>query len=326
MRACVSTRAPSVRRLRARPASVRACEPAGTACGWAGGRAGGRAAGRGCVRECVRGCVRACVCVCTCMRTPRACVRRECVWVRRECACLCVLLPDAPAAPTCPLQEMGHHDNIIKLLNIIKSENDRDIYLVFNYMETDLHAVIRANILQDIHKQYVVYQVRAAPACGDRGPGGCAVGGLSRARGPAPREGRWSRQRRPPDPRFPTPPRPPATALESAQVHAHRGAAAQGHQAEQPAAERRLPRRVSSRSRWPASRRALCCVAPGGPVTRAGVDRQQRGDGARFNGSAPRAQRKGVGREGGRKRATWRARESKREQRVGVGLHSMTAS
>lgn len=60
------------------------------------------------------------------------------------------------------LTELGQHDNIIRLLNILKSENDRDIYLVFNYMETDLHAVVRANILEDIHKQYVVYQLLKA--------------------------------------------------------------------------------------------------------------------------------------------------------------------
>ncbi len=41
----------------------------------------------------------------------------------------------------------------------MKAENDRDIYLVFEYMETDLHAVIRANILEEIHKQYVMYQL-----------------------------------------------------------------------------------------------------------------------------------------------------------------------
>lgn len=40
-----------------------------------------------------------------------------------------------------------------------KADNDRDIYLVFEYMETDLHAVVRANILEDIHKQYVMYQL-----------------------------------------------------------------------------------------------------------------------------------------------------------------------
>jgi mitogen-activated protein kinase 15 len=29
--------------------------------------------------------------------------------------------------------------------------------MVFDFMETDLHAVIRAGILEEIHKQYIVY-------------------------------------------------------------------------------------------------------------------------------------------------------------------------
>ena len=49
------------------------------------------------------------------------------------------------------LQELNGHENIIPLLNVIKAENDKDIYLVFEYMETDLHTVIRANILEPIH-------------------------------------------------------------------------------------------------------------------------------------------------------------------------------
>jgi len=57
------------------------------------------------------------------------------------------------------LQELNGHDNIVKLLNVLKADNDRDIYLVFDYMETDLHAVIRASILEEIHKQYIVYQL-----------------------------------------------------------------------------------------------------------------------------------------------------------------------
>jgi len=39
----------------------------------------------------------------------------------------------------------------------MRAENDKDIYLVFDYMETDLHAVIRANILEEIHRQYIIY-------------------------------------------------------------------------------------------------------------------------------------------------------------------------
>ncbi|EFA77663.1 extracellular response kinase [Heterostelium album PN500] len=60
------------------------------------------------------------------------------------------------------LQELHGHENIIKLLNVLKADNDRDIYLIFEYMETDLHAVIRASILEDIHKQYTIYQILKA--------------------------------------------------------------------------------------------------------------------------------------------------------------------
>jgi mitogen-activated protein kinase 15 len=46
----------------------------------------------------------------------------------------------------------------VSLLNILKAENNKDIYLVFDFMETDLHAVIRANIMENVHKRYVLYQ------------------------------------------------------------------------------------------------------------------------------------------------------------------------
>ena len=49
------------------------------------------------------------------------------------------------------LQELDH-SNIIKVYNVIRAKNDKDIYLLFEYMDTDLHAVIRAGILEDIHK------------------------------------------------------------------------------------------------------------------------------------------------------------------------------
>jgi mitogen-activated protein kinase 15 len=56
------------------------------------------------------------------------------------------------------LQSLSH-ENIVRLLNVLKAENDNDIYLVFEFMDTDLHAVIRANILEEIHKQYIIYQL-----------------------------------------------------------------------------------------------------------------------------------------------------------------------
>ena len=57
---------------------------------------------------------------------------------------------------------MAGHDHIVTLVNCLKADNDRDIYLVFEIMETDLHAAIRANILQDIHKQYLTWQTLKA--------------------------------------------------------------------------------------------------------------------------------------------------------------------
>ena len=57
------------------------------------------------------------------------------------------------------LQAFGSHVNVIRLLNVIRARNDDDIYLVFEFMDTDLHAVIKARILQPVHIQYVMYQV-----------------------------------------------------------------------------------------------------------------------------------------------------------------------
>ncbi|KAF7669358.1 hypothetical protein LDENG_00196470 [Lucifuga dentata] len=58
------------------------------------------------------------------------------------------------------LQAFGDHPNIIKLLNVIRAQNDKDIYLIFEYMDTDLHAVIKkGTLLKDIHKRYVMYQL-----------------------------------------------------------------------------------------------------------------------------------------------------------------------
>ncbi|KAM7384256.1 hypothetical protein PAMA_011550 [Pampus argenteus] len=61
------------------------------------------------------------------------------------------------------LQEFGDHPNIVKLLNVVRAQNDKDIYLIFEYMDTDLHAVIKkGTLLKDIHKRYVMYQLLKA--------------------------------------------------------------------------------------------------------------------------------------------------------------------
>ncbi|XP_034524636.1 mitogen-activated protein kinase 15 isoform X3 [Ailuropoda melanoleuca] len=60
-------------------------------------------------------------------------------------------------------QELGDHPNIIRLLDVIRAENDRDIYLVFESMDTDLNAVIcKGKLLRDVHKRYIIYQLLRA--------------------------------------------------------------------------------------------------------------------------------------------------------------------
>ncbi|XP_046497785.1 mitogen-activated protein kinase 15 isoform X8 [Equus quagga] len=61
------------------------------------------------------------------------------------------------------LQEFGDHPNIIRLLDVIRAENDRDIYLVLESMDTDLNAVIcKGGLLKDVHKRYIFYQLLRA--------------------------------------------------------------------------------------------------------------------------------------------------------------------
>ncbi|KAE8743961.1 hypothetical protein FOCC_FOCC009424, partial [Frankliniella occidentalis] len=60
------------------------------------------------------------------------------------------------------LQEFRNHSNIVKLLNIHRASNDKDIYLIFEFMETDLHKVIKRKLLQDLHKRFIMYQLLRA--------------------------------------------------------------------------------------------------------------------------------------------------------------------
>ncbi|CAK56204.1 unnamed protein product (macronuclear) [Paramecium tetraurelia] len=59
----------------------------------------------------------------------------------------------------CFLQQLTEHENIVKLLKVIPAENQKDLYMVFEYMETDLHKVIRAGLLRPLHMQYIIYQL-----------------------------------------------------------------------------------------------------------------------------------------------------------------------
>ena len=60
------------------------------------------------------------------------------------------------------LWAMAEHPQIIGLRKVIRADNDRDIYLVFENMETDLATAIRMDILHDVHKQYIAWQALCA--------------------------------------------------------------------------------------------------------------------------------------------------------------------
>jgi mitogen-activated protein kinase 15 len=54
------------------------------------------------------------------------------------------------------------HPNIIKLCDTIRAENNKDVYLLFEYMEADLHNVIAEGILKDVHVRFILYQLAKA--------------------------------------------------------------------------------------------------------------------------------------------------------------------
>jgi mitogen-activated protein kinase 1/3 len=55
-----------------------------------------------------------------------------------------------------------NHENIISILDMLQPPNVeefKEVYLVQELMETDLHRVIRTQTLSDDHCQYFIYQV-----------------------------------------------------------------------------------------------------------------------------------------------------------------------
>ncbi|CAD8155778.1 unnamed protein product [Paramecium octaurelia] len=57
------------------------------------------------------------------------------------------------------LQQLTQHENIVKLLRVHRAMNMKDLYMTFEYVESDLHKVIRANLLQTQHVIYILYQL-----------------------------------------------------------------------------------------------------------------------------------------------------------------------
>lgn len=60
------------------------------------------------------------------------------------------------------LQELNGHENIVRLMNVLKADSQDDIYVMFDAMECDLSHVIGAGFLTPLHGEYVIYQTLKA--------------------------------------------------------------------------------------------------------------------------------------------------------------------
>jgi mitogen-activated protein kinase 15 len=60
------------------------------------------------------------------------------------------------------LKQMSGNPHIVELTGCFKATNNMDLYVAFELMESDVHSVIRANILMDVHKRYIMWQLLVA--------------------------------------------------------------------------------------------------------------------------------------------------------------------
>ena len=52
-----------------------------------------------------------------------------------------------------------NHPNIVKLIEVIKAENDLDLYLLFEHVECDLFTAVKNGVLNEIHRKYIIFQL-----------------------------------------------------------------------------------------------------------------------------------------------------------------------
>jgi mitogen-activated protein kinase 15 len=60
------------------------------------------------------------------------------------------------------LRKLQAHPNLGQLKEVIRANNDRDIYLVFDYMECDLFSVIKESLLKEPHIRFITAQFAQA--------------------------------------------------------------------------------------------------------------------------------------------------------------------
>ncbi|KAH3762522.1 Serine Threonine protein kinase [Pelomyxa schiedti] len=60
------------------------------------------------------------------------------------------------------LLHLGKHENIVALVDFLFAKNSGHLFVIYEFIDTDLHQLIRAGILEPVHKQYIVYQILKA--------------------------------------------------------------------------------------------------------------------------------------------------------------------
>lgn len=54
------------------------------------------------------------------------------------------------------------HPNIVQLKQVLPSDSTADIYLLFEYLESDVFQAIKNRVLDATHKKFIVYQLAVA--------------------------------------------------------------------------------------------------------------------------------------------------------------------
>ena len=58
------------------------------------------------------------------------------------------------------LKEMGEHNNIMRMYNVKRAKNNnKDLYIVLEFVECDLLTLIRSNFCNDDQRHYIVWQI-----------------------------------------------------------------------------------------------------------------------------------------------------------------------
>jgi mitogen-activated protein kinase 15 len=51
------------------------------------------------------------------------------------------------------------HDKVVRLEEVLSAQNNTDIYLVFEFMESDMYHLLYEAKLQQVHVKYILYQI-----------------------------------------------------------------------------------------------------------------------------------------------------------------------